>query len=212
MSRASPPATEADVAAAESPVRRGSGPANPVTVGLVNLITEALRVLGVGQQRYERVREQQSLEPPLSPGDVDGVVRRITADFGNGYFVTGVIDSAVYDEQCTFVDPTISFSGLDLWKRNLALLTPFLLSPKLDLLTMRRMGANANGMQELEATWALATWLRLPWLPLVSIEGSTRFTLNADANRVVRHVESWNVTAGEALLQLFKATPGPPAP
>jgi vacuolar-type H+-ATPase subunit B/Vma2 len=39
---------------------------------------------------------------------VDGVVRRITADFGNGYFVTGVIDSAVYDEQCTFVDPTIS--------------------------------------------------------------------------------------------------------
>lgn len=42
-----------------------------------------------------------------------------------------------------------------------------------------------------QATWALATWLNLPWRPLISIEGTTRFTLNGESNKVVRHVESW---------------------
>ncbi|KAI8473877.1 MAG: hypothetical protein J3K34DRAFT_409468 [Monoraphidium minutum] len=212
VARAAPEADAPAAAAAEAPVRRGSGPANPIIISVVTAATEALRVLGVGRQRYERVREQAPPEPPLAAGDVEGLIRRVTADFGNGYFITGVIDSAIYDDNCTFVDPTVSFSGLDLWKRNLALLTPFLLSPKLELHTLRRAGAAPGGPQELEATWALSTWLRLPWRPLISIEGSTRFTLNADSNRVVRHVEAWDVTAGEALLQLFKATRGPPAP
>lgn len=35
-------------ASATAPVRRGSGPANPVTIGVVTAMTEALRVLGVG--------------------------------------------------------------------------------------------------------------------------------------------------------------------
>lgn len=175
-------------------------------------MTEALRVLGVGKDRYESVRQLPAPAPPVAPGDVPALIARIERDFENGYFITGVIDDGCYDPNCSFVDPTVSFSGLDLWKRNLALLTPFLLSPKLNLLTMQRLGPNADGAEELEATWELATWLNLPWRPLISIEGSTRFTLNGRSDQVVRHVESWNVTASEALLQLFRATGGPPPP
>jgi len=47
------------------------------------------------RDRYERVREQAPPEPPLQPGDVEGVMRRIAVDFDNGYFITGVIDRCV---------------------------------------------------------------------------------------------------------------------
>jgi hypothetical protein len=190
----------------------------------VTLATEALRVLGVGRDRYEQAR---SLPPPLPsppPGDVAAVVQRITADYGQAYFVRGVIDDGVYEPDCEFVDPTIRFSGLDLWKRNLALLTPFLAAPSARLLRPieRRLtadrGAEEGQMKEedeeeaveLVAVWALETWLKLPWRPRIAIEGTTVYTLNADANRVARHVETWDVSAGEALLQLVRPTQGPP--
>jgi hypothetical protein len=57
----------------------------------------------------------------------------------------------------------------------------------------------------------LSTWLSLPWRPRIAIGGATRYTLTPAGNRVARHVESWTVTATEALLQLFRPTPGPPA-
>ena len=144
--------------------------------------------------------------------------------------------------------PPPQFSGLDLWKRNLALLTPFLIQPSLRLITLAPKAPAAGGgaaamPAQLEATWALATWLALPWRPRIAIEGSTLFTLSAGRNTIVRHVESWcgargarraagapvfapafaprprrapararrDVTATEALLQLFRPTPGPPA-
>lgn len=124
------------------------------------------------------------------------------------------------------MDPTVSFSGLDLWKRNLALLTPFLIQPSLQLLALHQAGtggsAPASGstaggaagtpaagsstgaaagaargssgsdqVPQLEATWKLATWLNLPWRPLIAIEGSTLYTLNTDSTRITKHVESW---------------------
>jgi hypothetical protein len=52
----------------------------------------------------------------------------------------------------------------------------------------------------------------LPWRPRIAIDGSTRYTLGPEGNRVARHVERWSVTAGAALLQLFRPTAGPPPP
>ncbi|CAJ1976218.1 unnamed protein product [Sphenostylis stenocarpa] len=52
------------------------------------------------------------------------------------------------------------------------------------------------------ASWKLRTNLKLPWRPLISIDGSTIYELNEDY-RIVRHVESWNVSAIEAVLQIF---------
>jgi hypothetical protein len=62
----------------------------------------------------------------LRRGDVAGVMRRLKGDFANAYFVTGIIDGSIYAPDCFFADPTIAFSGLDLWRRNLQLLTPSL--------------------------------------------------------------------------------------
>lgn len=52
------------------------------------------------------------------------------------------------------------------------------------------------------ASWKLRTNLKLPWRPLISIDGSTVYELNEDY-KIVRHVESWNISAVEAVLQIF---------
>lgn len=99
-----------------------------------------------------RAREVASLKqrPPLRRGDVRGVMARIRADYANAYFVTGVIDGSVYEEDCLFVDPTISFSGLDLWRRNLQLLVPFLVAPTVQLKGLQRLARNDQGREVLK--------------------------------------------------------------
>ncbi|GLC36463.1 hypothetical protein PLESTB_000151000 [Pleodorina starrii] len=177
---------------------------NPLTVGIVTVLTEALRLLGVGRDRYAAVAAEPPRNRPLRRGDVAGLMRRITADFKQAYFVTGVLDDSIYDPDCFFADPTVAFSGVDLWKRNLALLVPFLEQPGVELKGIRRLGRDEEGAEVVRAEWRLRTFLRLPWRPLIDIDGATEYTLNSESNRIVRHVESWAVSGTQALLQMFR--------
>jgi hypothetical protein len=207
---------------------------------LVNAATEGLRLAGVGGNR-PAVSVPPGPTAPLPRRDVAGVMRLIREDFKKrAYFVTGVLSDAVYDTDCLFADPTISFKGRELWKRNLALLVPFLIDPAIDLVSLEQVGGPAGSFLgfpwspfidfnfalkggrssagkradleieqvALDARWRLETGLSLPWRPLVILNGSTRYLLHpVDANRVVSHVESWDISGGEALLLLVK--PGP---
>ncbi|CAN1184624.1 hypothetical protein LINPERHAP2_LOCUS37085 [Linum perenne] len=67
------------------------------------------------------------------------------------------------------------------------------------------MEHDVNSMTNILATWKLRTYLRLPWRPLVSINGVTVYELNEDF-QIVRHTESWNVSALEAMGQIFTSS------
>jgi len=227
---------------------------NVLTTGLVAVLTEALRLLGVGRDRFDEA-DGEPAKPRPAPGDVDAVRVRVARDFARAYFVLGQLDDGVYDPDCRFADPTVAFRGVRLWRRNLALLTPFLIEPRIELLpptaedeamAKRRWraglplpqlpplfagglfgggggggGESSNaaasmarrvvrlgpvgpgGAEVLRARWFLETRLRLPWRPRIAVRGATDYTL-ADGNRVVDHVESWEISGTEALLQLFR--------
>jgi hypothetical protein len=87
---------------------------------------------------------------------------------------------------------------------------PFLIQPDIKLLSLQRLAADQRGEpqapQQLEARWALQSTLALPWRPFISIVGRTVYTLNPQATQIVCHEEFWNVSAAQALLQMF--TPG----
>lgn len=57
--------------------------------GLVGVVTEVLRVLGVGKQQYQQVISIPLTKPPVPVGDVQELVLRIKSDFDNNYFITG---------------------------------------------------------------------------------------------------------------------------
>lgn len=117
----------------------------------------------------------------LSVSDVDDVLTIIKDDYEREYFVT----------------------GRDLYSRNLKLLVPFFDNPSIKLEKIEK-GANSNA-DFIMATWKLRTYLKLPWKPLISVNGCTVYDLDRQL-RVVRHVESWDISALEAIGQIF--TPG----
>lgn len=114
--------------------------------------------------------------------------------------VVGLFTSAIYADECTFEDPTIKFQGKDLYARNLNLLLPFLLNPSIRL---KKIEKGLDSEKEfIVASWKLRTYLRLPWKPLISVDGRTIYDLDEEF-RIVRHVERWNISALEAIIQIF---------
>ncbi|KAJ4719622.1 Nuclear transport factor 2 (NTF2) family protein [Melia azedarach] len=143
--------------------------------------------------RYEQREE-------ISVSDIDDIVTILKADYENAYFVTGIFTSEIYVKDCIFEDPTISFRGTELYSRNLRLLVPFFEYPSIRLQKIEK-GSNSKTNFVL-ATWKLRTYLKLPWRPLICIDGSTVYELN-DEFKIIRHAENWNVSALEAIGQIF---------
>ncbi|XP_059439250.1 uncharacterized protein LOC132171855 [Corylus avellana] len=174
----------------------------------VSGVTELLRLFSSSsnnQNRLERVDDKKRVE--ISVSGVDDVVMILKSDYENAYFVTGTFTSAIYAEDCIFEDPTIRFRGKALYSRNLKLLVPFFDRPSIGLQKIDK-GINSKTNFVL-ATWKLRTYLKLPWKPLICIDGSTVYELDDEFN-IVRHAESWNVSALEAIGQIFTPSFGRP--
>ncbi|XP_047946066.1 uncharacterized protein LOC125192511 isoform X2 [Salvia hispanica] len=172
----------------------------------VSSVTEILRLfIPAGRGRTDSVDDEWNEQVSIS--NADDVLSVIRSDYEKAYFVTGLFTLAIYAEECIFEDPTIKFRGRELYARNLGLLLPFFESPSIQLeeLTKEFDGETIS----LVASWKLRTYLKLPWKPLISIDGTTTYDLDDDF-RIVRHVERWGVSALEAVLQIFTASSGSP--
>ncbi|KAL9341691.1 hypothetical protein Peur_065016 [Populus x canadensis] len=166
----------------------------------VSGVTELLRlfIFSLWFCRLEKVNDKDRDE--ISVSGIDDVIMILKSDYENAYFVTGVFTSAIYDEDCVFEDPTIKFQGTKLYSRNLKLLVPFFDCPSIGLQDIEK-GVNSETYFVL-ARWKLRTYLKFPWRPLISIDGSTVYELD-NKLKIVRHAESWNVSALEAIGQIF---------
>ncbi|XP_054803607.1 uncharacterized protein LOC129306861 isoform X2 [Prosopis cineraria] len=138
----------------------------------VSAVTELLRLLSPSSSAS--VTEEQADESPAS--SVDDVLLIIQSDYVNAYFVTGDFTPSIYAEDCIFEDPTISFRGRELYARNLKLLVPFFDRASITLQKIRKVVDSDTNF--VVATWKLRTNLKLPWRPLICIDGSTLYELD----------------------------------
>ncbi|XP_059312195.1 uncharacterized protein LOC132063593 isoform X3 [Lycium ferocissimum] len=145
------------------------------------------------------ISDDEGAEEPLV-SNVDDVLKIIKSDYEKSYFVTGLFTSRIYAEDCTFEDPTIKFRGRDLYFRNLQLLVPFFDSPSIELEKIEK--GNDSNAEVIVAYWKLRTSLKLPWRPLISVDGKTVYDLDEQL-KIVKHVESWNISALEAVGQIL---------
>ncbi|KAK9829722.1 hypothetical protein WJX72_007527 [[Myrmecia] bisecta] len=171
----------------------------------VSSATYVLRLLRVGAAEHSANQAQPVTAEriAIAPGDVAALKACIQADYlDRCYIITGQICDGVYDDNCYFADPTVSFSGLQTWQRNLQLLVPFLEQPSLELLGLEELPVASAGEPGIKAQWKLQTYLKLPWRPFIDVLGTTLYTLNDDATKVVKHVEAWNISGLQALQQV----------
>ena len=62
----------------------------------------------------------------VPPSSLDETLQRIKIDNDRSYFLSGEVDRLIYDEDCTFADPFVSFDGRDRFIENLANLGSFI--------------------------------------------------------------------------------------
>jgi hypothetical protein len=142
---------------------------------------------------------------------VDG----LRADYDRVYFVTGNLDRRLYEKECVFADPFVSFTGLERFKKNLDNLGSFMEDVQLvvdDFSATENTASTSNspggdgdgdGGGEVTTQWKFKCTLNLPWKPVLAASGGTRHVFNK-RNKMEQHIESWNIDPSIALRQLLR--------
>ena len=177
------------------------GKTSDATKGIVAGLTTLVNLQGGVKETdlAPRAREFASLAP-------EQIRAGLAVDFGNEYLWSGKISPELYDEDCVFTDPTLSFSGLRTFEANLANLDFWieLLVPasrrRVDLYDLRVL----ENERAVVAKWRMLGNLRLPWAPTLDLNGTTRYTLDGVGGRISSYDETWAMSAGDALGQLLR--------
>ena len=97
------------------------GKTSDATKGIVAGLTTLVNLQGGVKEAdlAPRAREFASLAP-------EQIRAGLAVDFGNEYLWSGKISPELYDEDCVFTDPTLSFEGLSTFEGNLENLDPWI--------------------------------------------------------------------------------------
>mmetsp|Transcript_22922 Transcript_22922/g.57488 ORF Transcript_22922/g.57488 Transcript_22922/m.57488 type:complete len:228 (+) Transcript_22922:140-823(+) len=182
-----------------SPSSHGS--TSPLVKGVVSGLTAVVNLFGGA--KGDALAAREDTRAPITP---ERLRQGVEEDFTeNGYLWSGQIDPDLYAYDCVFTDPTLSFTGLDTFERNIANLQPWLerllRNERCELLGLEL----DEGACEVRASWLMAGDVALPWSPHVELTGRTRFRYNSECGgRVTEYLEEWDIPASEAVLQLLR--------
>ena len=147
------------------------------------------------------------------PGDLDEAISRLTADYEGTaedprpYFLTGKMDVALYDPDCEFADPFVAFNGRERFVENLQNLgVGFITESSTRTLSssVERGDASAGVPPSYETKLMVKLRLGLPWQPVLAWPWGVKHVFDRESGLIVQHIESWDVSAGDGVSQLFK--------
>ena len=128
-----------------------------------------------------------SLEEP--PKSLKETIERIQLDNDRSYFLSGAVDKLIYDPQCVFADPFVSFAGRDRFVDNLANLGSFITKYSAKMIDYQvdsdASMVNTKVMVKLE--------LNLPWKPVLAWPWGVRYEIDPETNLITTHTESWDI-------------------
>jgi len=134
------------------------------------------------------------------PSSLDETLKRIQLDNDRSYFLSGEVDRYIYDEQCTFADPFVSFDGRDRFIDNLANLGSFITNYDAKMINY---SVEKNG-EEVVTKVMVKLELNLPWKPVLAWPWGVTYFINPETYLVTDHIESWDIEAWEGVKQIFR--------
>jgi hypothetical protein len=190
--------------------------------GLVSSLTGIVNLF-MGESKANKHNNDPLPPAPVTP---QALMKAIQEDYTvKNYLWTGDIHLPAFEPDCTFTDPTLSFTGTQKFVSNVKNLVPIVdflteqaskredgTGPKSELLDISLNEDDGY----VQTRWNMVGDLsRLPWKPAIDVIGRTKFwytKIKNDGNgndnaqdgyRVYFYDEEWELEAGTALLQLI---------
>lgn len=179
---------------------------DPVTKGAWYAVETFGKLFGnKGSASSSKQEEEEEGEAPGAsysmdnpPQSMQETMERIKADNDREYFLSGTIDKLIYDENCEFADPFVSFKGRDRFIENLENLGSFITEYSAKPLSYTQQ-ENA-----VETKFMVKLQLNLPWKPVLAWPWGVRCEIDPSTNLILLHKESWDVEAIEGVKQIFR--------
>ncbi|KAJ1622825.1 hypothetical protein T492DRAFT_618289 [Pavlovales sp. CCMP2436] len=143
------------------------------------------------------------------PRSLKEAIARLESDYERRYFLLGVMDEALYAEDCEFADAFVSFKGRERFVGNLANLAGgFISDSSVRTLSASLEPEGSYGGPAYTTRLLVKLQLALPWKPTLAWVWGVTHIFDERTLLVTRHLERWEVSAAEGVRQLL--TPGPP--
>jgi Uncharacterized conserved protein (DUF2358) len=186
--------------------KEGGGDAelNPVTKASWFAVEAFGKVFGskkAGAQQEVNTGSSYSLDAP--PKSLKETKARIQEDNKREYFLSGTVDKLIYDENCEFADPFVSFKGRDRFVENLENLGSFI--TKYSAKPLGSFDVDEDGLAVTTKFMVKLELGRLPWKPVLAWPWGVRCEIDSNTNLIVLHQESWDIDAWEGVKQIFRA-------
>jgi hypothetical protein len=123
---------------------------------IIQGLTSISNLLFGTDETTDRIYQKSSLTPLE-------VLNGVIGDFEDGYLFSGKIDAEIYDENCVFTDPTLSFKGLARFESNIKSLKPILDTFVGDTLVVLYDCQIDQNMNQITAQWRMSGGINLPW-------------------------------------------------
>jgi hypothetical protein len=149
----------------------------------------------------EKAESQATTDFSKAPASLQETLTRIQLDNDRSYFLSGEVDKLIYDEDCVFADPFVSFKGRDRFVDNLANLGSFITKYSAKLLDYQ---VADDGSNEVKTKVMVKLELNLPWKPVLAWPWGVRYEIDADTNLITVHEESWDIAPVEGVKQIFR--------
>ena len=125
------------------------------------------------------------------------IIESLRGDYESNYFIGGQSEMGAYSSECVFADPFVSFTGLDRFKQNVGNLGTSLKDVECKVLRMVDRGEDGVTFY-----WKFSAVVdALPWRPKLAASGNTTHVL--EGNKVVKHIEAWDVDPWVVLKKLL---------
>eukprot|EP00980_Cylindrotheca_fusiformis_P012162 scaffold2939_cov123-Cylindrotheca_fusiformis.AAC.6 len=128
---------------------------------------------------------------------LDETFARIKLDNDRSYFLSGQVDEDIYDPECVFSDPFVSFTGRDRFVENLANLGSFITNYSAKVLDY-----DADDSTMVQTKIMVKLELNLPWKPVLAWPWGVKYTIDPETCLIVDHEESWDIDAWEGIATL----------
>lgn len=173
---------------------------NPLELGAWYAVEAFGKVFGSKRAEGGESGTADGIDFSLPPSSLDETLKRIQLDNDRSYFLSGEVDRLIYDEDCTFADPFVSFDGRDRFIDNLANLGSFI--TKYDAKMIKY--DVENGGSSIVTKVMVKLELNLPWKPVLAWPWGVSYLVDPDTFLVTKHIESWDIEAWEGVKQIFR--------